>query len=101
MAALLPGGTIQNPRGGGTMIRAAVAVAFVGVGVLSGHGFAPAQSAPAFEVASIKPSDPKALNAFSGARGAAWSAGNFTLFMLVQLAYPEYSDPNRIVGGPG
>jgi uncharacterized protein (TIGR03435 family) len=80
------------------MIRQALVLAFVGSTVgLSAQ--APDANAR-FEVASIKPANPAVLHASSGSEGADWRATNFTAFMLVQRAYPEYGDPDRIVGWP-
>jgi len=86
------------------MMRTALALAFVGgVAVLSAQSPPVVQAEPplAFEVASIKPADQKVLYAQSGPLGATgWRAENFTLFMLIERAYPEYNDADRILGGP-
>jgi uncharacterized protein (TIGR03435 family) len=60
-------------------------------------------SALAFEVASVKPSPPGATFTRPGSPdpGGRWLSLNATLEMILQRAYPEYSRPGLIVGGPG
>jgi uncharacterized protein (TIGR03435 family) len=73
--------------------------ALVAAAGLSSQAPAPQQS-PSFEIASIKPANPATLYASSGSESTLWRATNFSLFMLVQRAYPDYGDPDRIIGGP-
>ena len=57
---------------------------------------------PAFEVTSVKPSPPGATFTRPGSPdpGGRWLARNATLEMILQRAYPDYSQPGLIVGGP-
>ena len=57
-------------------------------------------SAARFEVATIKPANPATQYASSGSEGTVWRATGFTLFMLVQAAFPEFDDPERFAAGP-
>ena len=60
-------------------------------------------SAPAFEVASVRQSPQNSTFTRPGSAepGGRWSAVNATLVMIMQRAYPAYSVPGLIVGGPG
>jgi uncharacterized protein (TIGR03435 family) len=74
--------------------------------VLSGAAIAPGpvqgQTAPVFDVASIKPTAPNPPVTTIGnfLPGGRWSARNVTVRMILGRAYPEYSLPGLIVGGP-
>ena len=52
-----------------------------------------------FETVSIKPHDPEIAITASGIRGSEWIVTNMSLLQLVQVAYPEFSEPARVVGG--
>ena len=63
---------------------------------------APARPSPAFDVASIKPTPPNPpVTTIGGATpDGRWSPRNVTLRMILGRAYPEYTLPGMIVGGP-
>jgi hypothetical protein len=75
------------------MRRAIVPVLVAVIGAAAASAQDPLPSQTAFEVASIKPHDPRISRASSGLVGSLWTATNFSLFMLVQRAYPGYNAP--------
>jgi uncharacterized protein (TIGR03435 family) len=69
-----------------------------------------ARAAPSFEVASIKPSAPivpgpdgsitMMTRPGSPMPGGRWVAANASLMIILRQIYPEYRQPNQIVGAP-
>ena len=61
-----------------------------------------ARPAPAFDVASIRPTPPNPpVTTFGNAApGGRWSPRNLTALMIVNRAYPEFSLAGMTVGGP-
>ena len=66
------------------------------------HAQAPERSSPKFDVASIKPTPPNPpVTGIGGATpDGRWSPRNVTVREMLSRAYPEYSTPGMIVGGP-
>src|SRR5688572_14423673 len=66
------------------------------------HAQAPERSSPTFDVASIKPTPPNPpVTGIGGATpDGRWSPRNVTVRMILGRAYPDYSTPEMIVGGP-
>jgi uncharacterized protein (TIGR03435 family) len=62
------------------------------------------QSAPAFEVASVRPSSPERLRGIPirslRPRPGRWLMVNVNLFQVIGAAYPDYRFEGRVVGGP-
>lgn len=52
-----------------------------------------------FETVSVKPHDPEIAFTASGIRGSEWIVTKMSLFQLVHVAYPEFDEPGRLVGG--
>src|SRR5688572_24739386 len=69
---------------------------------LASHPAAQSPAGPAFEVASVKPSNPDARGALAmprvGSAGGRFTASNVPLQLLVRLAYELHDF--QIVGGP-
>src|SRR5688572_17782200 len=67
-------------------------------------------TAPSFEVASIKEATPNTPNPGGPVTmmvrpgnpmpGGRWQAANATLLIILRQIYPEYRQPNQIVGAP-
>ena len=78
-------------------IRASLAALVLTSSVYAARGYA--QSTPAFEVVSVKPSTaPNDQTASFVQPGARYTASNMTLRMLVKTAYGVHDD--QVVGGP-
>src|SRR5687767_14395582 len=82
------------------MIRAAWIAAFVsGVALVSAQAPAPSQSAPSFEVASIKPNKNTSDRQLSRIDpGGAFRATRTSLRVLIQMAYEM--EARQLIGGP-
>jgi uncharacterized protein (TIGR03435 family) len=62
----------------------------------------PATPPPAFDVASIRPTpaNPPVTTAGAALPGGRWSPRNVTVLTILGRAFPEYTLPGLIVGGP-
>lgn len=66
--------------------------------VSSGSVAAQAPGAPAYEVVSIRPHDPTDPVSVSSRQGDVNTYRGFSLYMLIQVAYPDANDAKRIAG---
>src|SRR5688572_2145028 len=72
-----------------------------GVAPMSAHAANQPQSVPAFQVASVKPGDPRInIPGFRTTPNGQWFAQNSTLTDIMRRAFPDFAFPGSIVGGP-
>ena len=82
------------------MIRAALTLIASICALLIATTTPKAQSATAFDVASVKPNTSGDLQHSTGMRGRTFTATNVPVRLLILIAYDLTSEPNRLIGGP-